>query len=123
MPTRNKPLRYRPIRFHTGHIPGIGGVSIGYLRVDAEGSHVDSVASLPNATTAGRTTTRWASRTATGRPDLLGDMVRRWAADIECPIYISVQWDELSAREHPEWHASAPNRYYHALAGDPSGRI
>ena len=37
------------------------------------------------------------------------------AADIECPIYISVQWDERNARLHPEWRVmSATNRYHHA---------
>lgn len=46
------------------------------------------------------------------RPDLLGDMVRACReADIETPIYMTVQWDELSAREHPEWRVmQAENR-------------
>ena len=38
------------------------------------------------------------------RPDLLGDMIgacRR--ADIGVVAYNTVQWDELTAREHPEW--------------------
>lgn len=49
------------------------------------------------------------------RPDLLGEMVQACrAADIETPIYMTVQWDELSAREHPEWRVmqarnKAPN--------------
>lgn len=37
-------------------------------------------------------------------PDLLGEMIsacRR--AGIQTPVYITVQWDELTAREHPEW--------------------
>ena len=43
------------------------------------------------------------------------------AADIECPIYISVQWDERNARLHPEWRVmSASNAYQHALPTDPS---
>lgn len=38
------------------------------------------------------------------RPDLLGEMVDACrAADIETPIYLTVQWDELIARKHPEW--------------------
>ena len=51
------------------------------------------------------------------RPDLLGDMVTALkAADIECPIYISVQWDERNARLHPEWRVlSASNAFQHAL--------
>lgn len=46
------------------------------------------------------------------RPDLLGDMVRACReADIETPIYMTVQWDEVSAREHPEWRVmQAENR-------------
>ena len=32
-----------------------------------------------------------------------------------------MQWDELAAREHPEWRVvSASNRYHHALPSDPS---
>jgi hypothetical protein len=43
------------------------------------------------------------------------------AADIETPIYISVQWDERNARLHPEWRVmSASNSFQHALPGDPS---
>ena len=30
------------------------------------------------------------------------------AADIDCPIYISVQWDERNARLHPEWRLRSP---------------
>ena len=43
------------------------------------------------------------------------------AADIECPIYISVQWDERNARLHPEWRAmTASNQYHHATGADSS---
>ncbi len=36
--------------------------------------------------------------------DLLGQMVEACREhDINIPIYITVQWDELTAREHPEW--------------------
>lgn len=38
------------------------------------------------------------------RPDLLGDMITACRkANIQTPVYITVQWDELTAREHPEW--------------------
>lgn len=38
------------------------------------------------------------------RRDLLGEMVEACRqADIATPIYSTVQWDELTAREHPEW--------------------
>ncbi len=43
--------------------------------------------------------------------DLMGDMVKALtAADIECPIYISVQWDERNARLHPEWRARSATK-------------
>lgn len=56
------------------------------------------------------------------RPDLLGEMVAACrAADIETPIYLSVQWDERVARAHPEWRAiSATNTLAFAEAGDVS---
>jgi hypothetical protein len=47
------------------------------------------------------------------RPNLLGEQIdachRR---DIRCPIYITVQWDQLTCEQHPEWicrdHAGRP---------------
>ena len=36
--------------------------------------------------------------------DLLGSMVEALhGADIKCPIYVSVKWDDLAAMQHPEW--------------------
>jgi hypothetical protein len=36
--------------------------------------------------------------------DLLGKMVEALhRADIRCPIYVSVKWDDLAAMQHPEW--------------------
>lgn len=36
--------------------------------------------------------------------DLLGSMVTALhRADIKCPIYVSVKWDDLSGMQHPEW--------------------
>jgi hypothetical protein len=126
--TTNKPLRYRQIHldFHTSeHIPGIGADFDPDDFVDTlKKSHVDSITIFAKChhgwsyypTKVGKPHPQLA------RPDLLGDMVKALAAaDIESPIYISVQWDELSAREHPEWRAmSASNRYHHALPADPS---
>jgi hypothetical protein len=129
MPTRtNKPLRYRQIHldFHTSeHIPGIGAAFDPKTFVSTlKQSHVDSITIFAKChhgwsyypTKVGKPHPQLA------RPDLLGDMVTALgAADIECPIYISVQWDELTAREHPEWRAvSATNKYQHALPADPS---
>jgi hypothetical protein len=126
--TTNKPLRYRQIHldFHTSeHIPGIGADFDPNDFVDTlKKAHVDSITIFAKChhgwsyypTKVGKPHPHLA------RPDLLGDMVKALAAaDIESPIYISVQWDELSAREHPEWRAmSASNRYQHALPADPS---
>ena len=56
------------------------------------------------------------------RPDLLGDMIKAChAADIATPIYITVQWDELTARRHPEWRVmSAYNTTPHYPGQEPS---
>ncbi len=56
------------------------------------------------------------------RPDMLGEMVRACrAANIETPIYLTVQWDELSAREHPEWRVvQAQNRAANYPGTEPS---
>ena len=124
----NKPLRYRQIHldFHTSeHIPAIGAdFDAADFVATLKNSHVDSITVFAKChhgwsyypTTVGKPHPQLA------RPDLLGDMVTALnAADIECPIYISVQWDELSAREHPEWRVvSATNRYHHAVPSDPS---
>lgn len=130
MPTTQpiKPLRYRHIHldFHTSeHIPAVG----------ADFDPVDFVATLKNAhvdsiTIFAKCHHGWSyyptkvgkPHANLARPDLMGDMVKALkAADIESPIYISVQWDELTAREHPEWRVmSATNQYHHALPTDPS---
>ena len=129
MPARtNKPLRYRQIHldFHTSeHIPAIGADFDPATFVSTlKASHVDSITIFAKChhgwsyypTKVGKPHPQLA------RPDLMGDMVKALtAADIEAPIYISVQWDELTAREHPEWRAmSATNRFQHALPADPS---
>jgi hypothetical protein len=117
MPARtNKPLRYRQIHldFHTSeHIPGIGSAFdaddfVGTLKA----AHVDSV------TIFAKCHHGWSYYpTTAGAPhpqltrDLMGDMVKALnQADIECPIYISVQWDERNARLHPEWRARSATK-------------
>jgi hypothetical protein len=36
--------------------------------------------------------------------DLLGSMIEHLhKADIRCPIYVSVKWDDLAGMQHPEW--------------------
>jgi hypothetical protein len=44
------------------------------------------------------------------RPDLLGEMIAACRkANIQTPVYLTVQWDELTAREHPEWRVVKAN--------------
>ena len=123
----NKPLRYRQIHldFHTSeHIPGIGAA------FDPD----EFVTTLKNASVNSITifakchhgwsyypTKVGAPHPQLARPDLMGDMVKALnAADIECPIYISVQWDERNARLHPEWRVMSANNKFHRAGNDPS---
>ncbi|MEO6014369.1 MAG: beta-galactosidase trimerization domain-containing protein [Devosia sp.] len=116
----NKPLRFRQIHldFHTSeHIPGIG----------AAFDPVEFVTTLKEAAVNSITifakchhgwsyypTEVGAPHPQLARPDLMGDMIKALsAADIECPVYISVQWDERNARLHPEWRVMAANNRYH----------
>lgn len=129
MTTRTpKPLRYRQIHldFHTSeHIPAVGAA------FDAE-DFVQTLkrANVDSVTLFAKCHHGWSYYpTKVGhphpnlvRPDLLGDIMRACAAaDIETPVYITVQWDERTAREHQEWRAvSATNQYHHADPADPS---
>lgn len=122
-----RPLRYRQVHldFHTSeHIPGVGS------EFDPE----DFVATLKRAhvnsiTLFAKCHHGWsyyptkvgAPHPHLTRPDLLGDMIAACnAADIETPVYITVQWDERNARLHPEWRAM-PAAGAHADA-DPNDR-
>ena len=124
----NKPLRFRQIHldFHTSeHIPGIGAAFdpkefVGTLR-DAAVNSITIFAKCHHGWSYYPTKVG-APHPQLARPDLMGDMVRALnAADIECPIYISVQWDERNARLHPEWRVmAADNRYHRDNPADPS---
>jgi hypothetical protein len=124
----NKPLRFRQIHldFHTSeHIPGVGAAFdpeefVGTLK-DAAVNSITVFAKCHHGWSYYPTTVG-APHPQLARPDLMGDMVRALAAaDIECPIYISVQWDERNARLHPEWRVmAADNRYHHDDPADPS---
>lgn len=123
-----KPLRFRNIHldFHTSeHIPAIGADFDAADFVETlKAANVDSI------TVFAKCHHGWSyyptkvayPHPQLARPDLLGEMVKAChAADIEIPIYISVMWDENTARQHPEWRAvSATNRYPHGLVADPS---
>jgi hypothetical protein len=120
MPATNKPLRYRQIHldFHTSeHIPGIGSAfnPDDFVRT-LKAAHVDSITIFAKCHHGWSyyPTKVGAPHPNLARPDLMGDMVKALsAADIECPIYISVQWDERNARIHPEWRvrSASDNRF------------
>lgn len=110
----NKPLRYRQIHldFHTSeHIPGVGAAfDADDFVATFKKAHVDSVTVFAKCHHgwAYYPTEVGAPHPNLERPNLLGDMVKALnAADIECPIYITVQWDERNARLHPEWRVRA----------------
>lgn len=123
-----KPLRYRQVHldFHTSeHIPGVGSAfDPDAFVATLKGAHVDSITLFAKCHHGWSyyPTKVGAPHPSLARPDLLGDMVTALAAaDIEAPIYISVQWDERNARLHPEWRVlSASNAFQHALPKDPS---
>ncbi|TKC88851.1 beta-galactosidase [Trinickia terrae] len=123
-----KPLRYRQVHldFHTSeHIPQVGAQ---FDPVDFaatfKAAHVDSV------TVFAKCHHGWSYYpTAVGkphphlvRPDLLGEMIDALSASgIANQIYLSVQWDELAAREHPGWRVmDASNDFQRARPSDPS---
>jgi hypothetical protein len=120
MPATNKPLRYRQIHldFHTSeHIPGIGSAfDAGDFVSTLKAAHVNSITIFAKCHHGWSyyPTKVGAPHPNLARPDLMGDMVKALtAADIECPIYISVQWDERNARLHPEWRvrSATENRF------------
>ena len=110
MPATNKPMRYRQIHldFHTSeHIPGVGAAfDPDDFVATLKAAHVNSITIFAKCHHGWSyyPTKVGAPHPNLARPDLMGDMVKALtAADIECPIYISVQWDERNARIHPEW--------------------
>lgn len=122
------PMRYRQIHldFHTSeHIPGVGADFDAHEFVATlKAAHVDSVtlfAKCHHGWSYYPTNVGQPHPTLT-RPDLLGEMVAALrAADIDTPLYLTVQWDEVTARQHPEWRVlSASNRYQGGLPDDPS---
>ncbi|MDX2065888.1 MAG: alpha-amylase family protein [Fimbriimonadaceae bacterium] len=103
------PLRFRQVHldFHTSeHIPDVGA------EFDAE----HFVATLRRASVDSVTLfsrchhgwiyhdTKFPNRHPNLTRNLLAEQIRAChAADIRCPIYITVGWDEYAARTHPEW--------------------
>lgn len=120
MPATNKPMRFRQIHldFHTSeHIPGIGSAfdPDDFVKT-LQAAHVNSITIFAKCHHGWSyyPTKVGAPHPNLVRPDLMGDMVKALtAADIEAPIYISVQWDERNARIHPEWRvrSASKNRF------------
>ncbi|BCH61425.1 hypothetical protein RvVAR0630_40490 [Agrobacterium vitis] len=113
-----RPLRYRQIHldFHTSeHIPGIGSQFDAEAFVDTlKQSHVNSITLFAKCHHGWSyyPTKVGAPHPNLSRPDLLGEMIAACnAADIETPIYLSVQWDERTARLHPEWRVMKANNH------------
>lgn len=102
------PFRQVHLDFHTSeHIPGIGA------RFDPEEFvHALRTGHVNSITLFAKCHHGWSyyptdigtPHPHLAHPDLLGEMItacRR--ANIQTPVYITVQWDELTARKHPEW--------------------
>jgi len=123
-----KSLPYRQIHldFHTSeHIEGVGSQFDPDQFVHAlKTGHVNSVTLFAKChhgwsyypTEVGRAHPHLA------RPDLLGEMVAACRkANIQTPIYLTVQWDELTAWEHPEWRAvRAKHSKFQAFGSSPA---
>lgn len=106
--TASLPFRQIHLDFHTSeHIPGVGAdFDPEKFAATLKASHVDSV------TLFAKCHHGWSYYpTKVGQPhphlevpDLLGEMIRACRkVNIQTPVYITVQWDERTAREHPEW--------------------
>lgn len=120
-------FRYRQIHldFHTSeHIPGVGERFDGRQFVGAlKEGNVNSV------TVFAKCHHGWSYYpTKVGKPhpnlkkQLLPEMIEACrGADINVPVYFTVQWDELSAREHPEWRVvKAVNENFQTSEKDTS---
>lgn len=117
-------LRFRQIHmdFHTSeHIAGVGSEFDPEVFADTlAGAHVDSV------TCFARCHHGWiyydtAVHPERRHPQLERDLLREQieachARDIRVPIYTTVQWDHLTAAEHPDWRVMTPEG---ALEGTP----
>jgi len=102
-------LRFRQVHldFHTSeHIPGVGSEFDPERFVDTlKRAHVDSITLFSRCHHGWiYHDTKFPNRHPHLTCDLLAEQIRAChAADIRCPIYITVGWDEYAARTHPEW--------------------
>ena len=115
---KNAKLRYRQVHldFHTSeHCPNVGGKFdedqfIGALKK----GHVDSITIFAQCH---HGWCYYPTNTDMEHPNLQTDLVGRMLAaakkaDINMPVYITVQWQEKAAREHPEWRVRRPDGGY-----------
>jgi Hypothetical glycosyl hydrolase 6/Beta-galactosidase trimerisation domain len=120
-----KPMRFRQVHldFHTSeHIDGLGaGFDPSTFVSTLQAANVDSITIFAKCH---HGWSYYPTKVGTphpglARPDMMGEMVDALnAANIECPIYISVQWDELMAREHPEWRVMGVSNRFHRDSPD-----
>ncbi len=120
-------MRYRQIHldFHTSElIPGIGS------RFDPEDfARTLQAARVDSINLFAKCHHGWSYHpTEVGKvhPHLDFDLLRAQmdachAAGIETPIYVTAVWDELSAREHPEWLIETPNGEHPVQHGNGQG--
>ncbi len=127
IPLKDRTMRYRQIHldFHTSErVPGIGSHfdPEAFGRVAAE-AHVNSM------TIFSKCHHGWSYHpTEVGKihPHLEFDLMRAQldalhARDILAPIYLSAGWDELAAREHPEWRVMTPEGAMIRARAEPMG--
>ncbi len=115
---KNAKLRYRQVHldFHTSeHCPNVGGKFdedqfIGALKK----GHVNSITIFAQCH---HGWCYYPTNTDMEHPNLQTDLVGRMLAaakkaDINMPVYITVQWQEKAARENPEWRVRRPDGGY-----------
>ncbi len=115
---KNSKLRYRQVHldFHTSeHCPNVGGnFDEGQFIGALQNGHVDSVTIFAQCH---HGWCYYPTNTDMAHPNLQTDLVGRMLeaakkADINMPVYITVQWHEKCAREHPEWRVRRPDGGY-----------
>ncbi len=105
----NHELRFRQVHldFHTSeHVPGVGSeFDPERFVATLKAAHVDSVTLFSRCHHGWiYHDTRFPNRHPNLTCNLLAEQIRAChAADIRCPIYITVGWDDYVARTHPEW--------------------
>jgi len=114
----NTRIRFRQVHldFHTSeHCPNVGGeFDEGQFITSLRVGHVDSV------TVFAQCHHGWCyypTKTDCAHPNLQTDLLGRMLvagkeANINMPVYITVQWNEKAAREHPEWRIRRPDGTY-----------